>query len=200
MRRKDFYSKIVDALNDGYMNARERRNELKKLENDYNSDVYYLLKNDILKEINAKRIEIDSIVRKTYADFSSIAAEYVESLKERDLIKADELTDDVKLLTSGLPLLERDLKGIIDRSGRNRTMVQLCMRYAREHNMILNGYWYVPAESEKTSVDAVVKTIETVFKYNYDECSYNKTYNALVNKGTELYEWAHADCWNNEDD
>ena len=55
----------------------------------------------------------------------------------RSQLDPESLTPDFQLLTSGIPLSERDLCAILDRSENNLTMLQLAHRYAHQHEIKL---------------------------------------------------------------
>lgn len=69
----------------------------------------------------------------------------IEALKDEDTLNPADLTDDVKLLTSGLQLTPRDIKVMLERNKTNRTMSLAILRYAREHD-IETGTVYVGNE------------------------------------------------------
>ena len=58
-----------------------------------------------------------------------------ESKRDEDQLHPEELTDDIKLFTAGISLSERDIKAILKRNADNKTMQQIALRYAQEHNI-----------------------------------------------------------------
>ena len=92
-----------------------------------------------------KRGELRQELEKTAAaaerDAKQIVMEYQEELRQQDCLDPSELTDDVKLLSSGLNLLPRDIEAIISRNEGNRTMTQLAVRYAKDHDIEIQSRW-----------------------------------------------------------
>lgn len=83
--------------------------------------------NEKLREYVAKR---DEAIRAGKEAVMSLANEYKEQAKSRDVIRGDELTADAQLLESSIPLTKADLEAIFDRSAGNNTMQLLVMRKA----------------------------------------------------------------------
>ena len=63
--------------------------------------------------------------------------QYKEQRRAALQLDPESLTPDFQLLTSGIPLAERDLCAILDRSEGNLTMLQLAHRYAKQHEISL---------------------------------------------------------------
>ena len=70
-----------------------------------------------------------------------------DAAKLNNLDPAD-ITDDIKLLQAGIPLLERDVLAILERNHGNRTMTQLALRYAKEHGIDTKTY-YIGGQAEE---------------------------------------------------
>ena len=104
------------------------------------------------KEIYPKR----DALRRQIADDSARAIDKAKGLVNQYRQDAERLndldpsaiTDDIKLLTAGVPLLDRDIRAILDRNQGNRTMTQLALRYAKEHGIDTKTY-YIGGEAEE---------------------------------------------------
>ena len=83
-----------------------------------------------------------------------------DSEKLNDLNPAD-ITDDIKLLQSGVTLRERDIVSILDRNAGNRTMLQLAMRYAEDHGIDMHGRYYIGGQQEQRTAD----NLDTLIDY-----------------------------------
>ena len=116
------------------------------------------------KEIYPKR----DAMRRQIADASASAINKAKGLVNQYRQDADRLndldpsaiTDDIKLLQAGIPLLPRDITAILDRNKGNRTMTQLALRYAKEHG-IETGTFYVGGQAEKETADS----LDTILTY-----------------------------------
>ena len=109
------------------------------------------------KEIYPKR---DALKRKIADDSAraiekakGLVAQYREDAERLNDLDPSAITDDIKLLTAGVPLLPRDINAILERNKDNRTMTQLALRYAKEHNIDMKGTFYVGGEAEKQNAN-----------------------------------------------
>lgn len=117
------------------------------------------------KEIYPKR----DALRRQIADDSARAIDKAKGLVNQYRQDAERLndldpsaiTDDIKLLTAGVPLLDRDIRAILDRNKGNRTMTQLALRYAKEHGIDMKGTYYVGGHAELETA----KNLDTILSY-----------------------------------
>ena len=123
----------------------------------YSSDV-------LQKEIYPKR---DALRQKIYDDSErainaakGLVNQYRQDAARLNDLDPAELTDDVKLFQTGVPLLERDIRAILERNKDNRTMTQLALRYAKEHGINLKGTYYIGGNTERTTADNLDGVIE----------------------------------------
>ena len=91
--------------------------------------------------LNPKRDELKDKVKAAEGAALDNVQRLVDHYKERRRaalqLDPESLTPDFQLLTSGIPLSERDLCAILDRSEGNLTMLQLAHRYAKQHEISL---------------------------------------------------------------
>lgn len=109
------------------------------------------------KEIYPKR---DALKRKIADDSAraiekakGLVAQYREDAERLNDLDPSAITDDIKLLTAGVPLLPRDINAILTRNKDNRTMTQLALRYAKEHNIDMKGTYYIGGQQEKETAN-----------------------------------------------
>lgn len=107
----------------------------------------------LTKEIYPKRDELKRKIegdcaRAIKAAHDSIATYRADAEALSDL-DPSAITDDVKILQAGVSLTARDIQAIINRNPDNRTMIQIALRYAKEHNIDMKGTFYVGGEAEK---------------------------------------------------
>ena len=91
----------------------------------------------------------------------ALVQQYRQEAANLDNLDPAELTDDVKLLQSGVALLPRDIHGILERNKGNRTMTQIVLRYAQEHNIDVGGLTYIGGQQEKQTAD----NLDTLIDY-----------------------------------
>lgn len=129
------------------------------------------LKEEVWPTMNGLRIKIRKDSEAAIRNAEKMVAEYRESFARLNDLDPELITNDIKLLQAGIPLLPRDLEAILERSKGNRTMTQLALRYAKQHKINLQGIWgkYAPSnEEEKTAA-----SLEGILHY----------YSHWINKG-----------------
>lgn len=103
--------------------------------------------------------------QKALKEIEDISNAYSKELKLSNCLKGDQLTDDVKLLTCGVRLTDKDLMGIIERNKGNDTMEQIVSRYAQE-NKIDIPFVYVPENLQLASrIKGYTQTADVVMKH-----------------------------------
>ena len=113
----------------------------------------------LTKEIYPKRDELKRKVESGCASAIKKAHDMIATYREKadrlnDLDPSD-ITDDIKLLTAGVPLLDRDINAILTRNKGNRTMTQLALRYAKEHGIDMKGTFYVGGQAEREQANTL---------------------------------------------
>ena len=91
----------------------------------------------------------------------SLISQFREDNAKVNQLNPAELTDDVKLLQSGIILKPRDIEGMLERNEGNRTMTQIILRYADENKINTDKiYYYGGQEEEKTA-----KALDSILYY-----------------------------------
>ena len=91
--------------------------------------------------ISAKESGIDSLLvverekDAATAEAGEIVKDYQDQLQREDDLKPEEITGDIEILKSGVPLTKRDVMAILERNQDNKTMTQLALRYADNHGI-----------------------------------------------------------------
>lgn len=71
-----------------------------------------------------------------------LVSEYRADVERLNDLNPDDLNDDIKLLNAGVTLLPRDVDALLRRNASNRTMVQIILRYAKEHGIETKAMYY----------------------------------------------------------
>ena len=108
-----------------------------------------VLKNEIYPKRDELRRKITSMCNTALKEAQSHIDQYRQDAAELNNLDPAELTDDVKLLQSGITLLPRDVQGMLKRNSGNRTMTQVILRYAQEHNIDTGGTYYIGGQAEE---------------------------------------------------
>lgn len=118
--------------------------QCKEIDKKINSGRY--TQKTIDSELKPKLDELRRNQRKACDAALNEARELVEQYRfdaaEQDKLNPAELTDDVKLLQSGIYLKPRDIEGMLRRNEGNKTMTQIILRYAEENKIDTGNVHY----------------------------------------------------------
>ena len=144
---------VYGVLKDGTKKISETVSELDKLEEKIRSGRYS--SGTLKDEIYPARDRLRARIRDDSAETIRAAKHHIEQYRQDAALLNDldpsEITDDIKLLQAGISLHPNDIQAILRRNANNRTMLQLTLRYAAEHNIDTNGTFYVGGEAELES-------------------------------------------------
>lgn len=112
------------------------------------------LAKEIYPKRDALRRQISDSSARAIEKAKGIVNQYRQEAERLDDLDPAAITDDIKLLQAGIPLLPRDINAILERNKGNRTMTQLALRYAEEHGVEVNVH-YVGGQAEKENADSL---------------------------------------------
>lgn len=101
------------------------------------------------------RNALDEAGHKAIQDAHKLVEQYKKDAAEINCLDPAALTDDIRLLNSGISLFPRDIQAILKRNEGNRTMTQLVLRYAQEHDINIQGLEYNRGEDHSRIADAL---------------------------------------------
>ena len=136
MTKQEFFKAIKEQVEGGIIKVDELTKESNSLAKLARSGNYAgeKLRNIKDKEITT-RGAIDTERENRNRAIAQICDEYIEELRSQDdLNPADINEGDLKLLTCGIHLTDRDLKAMVKRNEGNRTMIQLIQRHIQADN------------------------------------------------------------------
>lgn len=118
----------------------------------------------VQKEFQPKRDALNQQIKadseKAIQAAKSLVEKYRADAEKLDNLDPAELTDDIKLFQTGIPLLPRDIQAILERNSGNRTMTQLALRYAKDHGIETGGTNYIGGEAERqtaNNLDGIIR-------------------------------------------
>ena len=112
------------------------------------------IKEDLWPAMNDLRIKIRNDSEAAIRKAENMVAEYRKNAARLNDLDPELITNDIKLLQAGVSLLPRDLEAILERNKGNRTMTQLALRYAKQHDIDLTGIqgkYAIRNEEEETA-------------------------------------------------
>ena len=107
------------------------------------------LESEINPKIDALRGKIHSMCEEAISEAQGHINQYKTDADALNNLNPAELTDDIKLLQSGIVLKAGDIQGILKRNEGNRTMTQIILRYAEEHGIDTGNTLYVGGQQEQ---------------------------------------------------
>ena len=196
MDKRYYYNRLTKELNENFKEYTALKAEYDQLTADRKSGKYsdnYLKEKVYPRQFELKR-QMERVQDKAYSDVNTLTEEMRSYLRGLDALNPEELTDDTKLLNSGIKLTKNDIQSILDRNSGNRTMTQLALRYAKENSIEgLEHTYYVSAESKMESFDNIKGATKVVIR-NFDSVDgYNRIYGKILGEGTDIYNFAFSD-------
>ena len=80
-------------------------------------------------------------------------------MQRLDALNPAELTDDFKLLNGGVTLNAQDVRFMLERNTKNCTMSQAILRYAKEHDIDVQGVSYIDHAEEINNAKSIPGTV-----------------------------------------
>lgn len=186
MNNKQFYDELTKRVKNHLGTLRDLHAEMKATEakskdtkysegyRKQHADKAWKLRQDIARALKTAENDVAALNR-----------QFADELRGLDALDPAQLTDDARLLTSGLPLTEKDYRAILQRSEGNRTMQQLTLRSAKEKGIDL-GVVYVPSSRAAQDVEGTLYTSQLVLKrYAYPDSAY---FDKLIGPGSQLHQ------------
>ncbi len=143
--------------------------------------------NELKKQAQEKRYEAERLVFGVNGRVNDIVSRMRNRAEELDTLKGEEITEDAKLLTSGLNLTEKDLLAIANRSNNN-TMRKLVQKYALDNDIRFTNGQQLPPTKGRRYAD-VAKEVESTMYYlnrHYGQRTLQKMYDTCIGEGSIL--------------
>ena len=135
--------------------------DVAKLEADLKSNRYsaQAIKEEITPKLNAARDKIRAAKDEANKAVAAMVNTYITDLQRLDALNPAELTDDFKLLNGGVTLNAQDIQFMLERNAKNRTMSQAILRYAKEHDIDVQGVSYIDHAEEINNAKSIPGTV-----------------------------------------
>lgn len=185
--KRNFYLNVVEVVEGSLGQITKETEEIQKLEKENASGVYSdkrVAENN--SKIKGHKDNIERLRISGKAEVERLCEEYKVELRKADALNGNDLTDDAKLLSSGVKLSKKDLEYMLDRNKGNNTMTQLILRYADENGMKMGVYTGNNALIE--SLKAIPYSAEVCLKWSDRRAIFDK----LMGEGSEFEAWADA--------
>ena len=172
MDNKEFFEAYRTIIRSAIDTIADSKREEAKVAEQINSGRF--TSEHIAKELqpSLSRLKADrkKTMEKAFDEVTALISSYQKELYASDSLNPGDITEDIRLLQSGLPLTERDLNDILSRSSGNQTMTVLTIRYANEHGIALHGTNATSGARAAGELDQMRYVANTVLKHAFD-CS-----------------------------
>ena len=140
---------VISTLNEHAEAVAPLVQKAAQLEADIKSNRYNMqtINSELYPALHSAHRQIEAAQDEAKKAVSALVEAHVADLERQDALNAEDLTDDCKLLTAGITLNKRDLTALLDKNAGNRTMTQVILRYAREHEIDM-GAMYIGNEEK----------------------------------------------------
>lgn len=185
--KQDFFSEMLNAIQIGIAEMEKEQDKISatisRRNKQINSKMFSAeyVENELRPEIKRLKKESAEEENRLIERLCAMCNSYITELNSADDLKPNSLTADIQLLQTGITLTERDIEAMLKRNADNRTMSQILLRYAEEHN-IETGMVYEGNKPLIESVEALAGTIPTVVKWHNRPDVFDK----LLGEGSEL--------------
>ena len=182
--RRNFYWDIRGIVNSTIEDLTEFDKQEKAIQDKIKSNRYTAkaVQSELQPELATIRRNRETRREDGVAAVRARASEYIAELRKADQLNPDNLTDDIKLLQSGVALSADDLATLFDRNAGNSTMQKLITDFAKQHGRDIQRY-YRPTNADLiASVNTVPEVIKTVLKWHNNPSAYEK----LIGEGSQF--------------
>ena len=184
MSKRTFYWDIREIVSTTIKELTEFDKQEKEIEDKIKSNKYSqnTVQNELRPELTNIRRNREAKRESGVSAVRSKVNEYIEELRKADQLNPDNLTDDIKLLQSGVALSADDLTMLFDRNAGNSTMQKLITDFAKQHNRDIQRH-YIPANVDLIkSVECIPEVSRIVIKWH------NKPdiFNNHIGEGSDL--------------
>lgn len=154
---------VYDYLKTRTEEIREDKMLLKVLEKKIESrDYSNEAKNRFRNDAQELRASINYRIHESMSGAKKIIKDYLNEVDRENRLDPKQITDDMKLMTPGIYLTEKDIQAMLERNAENRTMTQIILRYAKENNILPKESFglYVHGDEERKEADALETTVQ----------------------------------------
>lgn len=196
----EFYDDVTKKIRSGISSINDMANEMNSLHRQIQSGNYAGEKlHEMISRYDSLRTAIPRERKHQLDIIKECCNEFTEQLRrEDDLNPADIKDGDLKLLTCGVRLSDRDIRAMLERNSNNRTMTQIIIRTLKEDSRrdIDLGLHYTGNKDLISNVGIIPDLAKTVFKYDDGiEGSAGHVYSRVLGEGSTM-----ADIFSPEND
>lgn len=176
----DFYEEITTMLSSEIMACNKTSKMIKRLEEQETSGMYASSYVESEIKPSKKRLKRRLLEQRDEAidKIKMCCDEYTAELYDADCLDVKELTDDVRLLSSGIRLTDRDLRAMLSRAENNPTMQQILLRYAEDHGLDTGEVRFRGNTDTIKTVSSIPACAKIALKWNENPSVYDRLFGA----------------------
>lgn len=141
--------------------------ERDKLEEKVKSGRYspQALKDEVYPTLDFLRAKVRDGKSEALAAARGLVKEYEAEVATMNDLNPEEITPDLQLLQSGIPLMPNDIQAMLKRNSGNRTMLQLILRFAEQNGIDTHGTYFIGGQQEAETAKNLYSMIDLYSKY-----------------------------------
>ncbi len=124
-----------------------------------------VIQQELTPQLEALKKQIAADSEKAIRDAKTLVEKYRADAEKLNNLDPAELTDDIKLFQTGIPLLPRDIQAILERNVGNRTMTQLALRYAQDHGITVDSKFTIAGDEAQQTANALDQILQYYGKW-----------------------------------
>lgn len=184
VKKRDFYWDIRKLVTSTIEDLNEFEKQAQAIDGKIHSKRYTpeIVQRELVPQLQDVKRKMEMRREVGRSAVRSRANEFIAELRAADQLNPDNLTDDIKLLQSGVALSADDLAVLFDRNAGNSTMQKLICDFAKQHDRDIERH-YRPANADLIQgVGNIPQVLDVVMKWH------NKPdiFNQFVGDGSNL--------------
>ena len=133
----DYYKSVVRSLRDKGREIKKLMTEMNQIMTDIKSNKYAAgyINTDLMPKYEAMKSRVNGLRNAALDDVHLLTEAKRAEIENESILRGEDLTEDAKLFTCGIPLTEQDIRHIVKRNSGNRTMINLAAKYAKQNGL-----------------------------------------------------------------
>ena len=162
----EFYNNLTEIVKTGVYDIQQTQKALKRTEEAIASGTYSqeYARDTLHPQAAELRKRVEIITAEVTTKSNKLIEEHAAELRAGDALDPTALTDDVRLLASGIILERRDFLAMLARNEGNATMLQAILRRAKADGIDDLGVHYIGNEEAAKQTESLAHTVGIVLR------------------------------------
>lgn len=160
---KKYYDSVVRSLREKGKEIKKLTDQMNRIMEDINSKKYAAgyINTDLRPAYEAMKARVNGLKAAALDDVRRLTEAKKAEISDASQLNGEDLTEDAKLFSCGIPLTEQDIRHIVKRNAGNQTMINLAAKYAKQHELNTYDLYKLADHGEELeSCDVVISLAE----------------------------------------